>query len=191
MDMELTRRDLFKKAGILGAALALSGCGNRAEQRLVPFLKPPEEQVAGVFTYYAKQTVHRVPRGLRPPRQDHGRPGAQARGQPATPAQPGSPVRPRPGRPPGPVQPRPDPEPPSQGRRAPGRVGHDELGPGRHPADRGDQAGGIGRQAGGFPGRAGARPPLQAGLAPLAGGRATVGGQTVADHIWCGRQRAG
>ena len=53
MDMELTRRDLFKKAGILGAALALSGCGNRAEQRLVPFLKPPEEQVAGVFTYYA------------------------------------------------------------------------------------------------------------------------------------------
>lgn len=54
MFTELTRREFFKKAGILGTALALSGCGgNRAEQRLVPFLKPPEEQVAGVFTSYA------------------------------------------------------------------------------------------------------------------------------------------
>jgi len=51
---ELTRREFFKKAGILGTALALSGCGgNRAEQRLVPFLTPPEEEVAGVFTSYA------------------------------------------------------------------------------------------------------------------------------------------
>lgn len=51
---QLTRREFFKKAGILGTALALSGCGgNRAEQRLVPFLRPPEEEVAGVFTSYA------------------------------------------------------------------------------------------------------------------------------------------
>lgn len=51
---QLTRREFFKKAGILSTALALSGCGgNRAEQRLVPFLRPPEEEVAGVFTSYA------------------------------------------------------------------------------------------------------------------------------------------
>ncbi|GAB4245631.1 MAG: hypothetical protein Kow00122_02390 [Thermoleophilia bacterium] len=54
MFTEFTRREFFKKAGILGTALALSGCGgNRAEERLVPFLKPPEEEVAGVFTSYA------------------------------------------------------------------------------------------------------------------------------------------
>ncbi|MCZ7664999.1 MAG: molybdopterin-dependent oxidoreductase [Thermoleophilia bacterium] len=54
MFTEFTRREFFKKAGILGTALALSGCGgNRAEERLVPFLKAPEEQVAGVFTNYA------------------------------------------------------------------------------------------------------------------------------------------
>jgi len=51
---EFTRRDFFKKAGVLSAALALSGCGgNRAEERLVPFLRSPEEEVAGVFTDYA------------------------------------------------------------------------------------------------------------------------------------------
>ncbi len=54
MFTEFTRRDFFKKAGVLSAALALSGCGgNRAEERLVPFLRAPEEEVAGVFTDYA------------------------------------------------------------------------------------------------------------------------------------------
>ncbi len=54
MFSEITRRELFKKAGVLGAALALSGCGgDRAEERLVPFLDSPEDQVAGVFTYFA------------------------------------------------------------------------------------------------------------------------------------------
>jgi anaerobic selenocysteine-containing dehydrogenase len=51
---EFTRREFFKKAGILGTALALSGCGgSRAEHILVPFLNSPEEEVAGVFSYYA------------------------------------------------------------------------------------------------------------------------------------------
>jgi anaerobic selenocysteine-containing dehydrogenase len=51
---EFSRRDFFKKAGVLSAALALSGCGGeRAEERLVPFLRSPEEEVAGVFTDYA------------------------------------------------------------------------------------------------------------------------------------------
>ncbi|MHB9149294.1 MAG: molybdopterin dinucleotide binding domain-containing protein [Thermoleophilia bacterium] len=54
MFTEFSRRDFFKKAGVLSAALALSGCGgNRAEERLVPFLRSPEEEVAGVFTDYA------------------------------------------------------------------------------------------------------------------------------------------
>jgi len=51
---EMSRRDFFKKAGVLSAALALSGCGgDRAEERLVPFLRSPEEELAGVFTQYA------------------------------------------------------------------------------------------------------------------------------------------
>ena len=54
MFTEFSRRDFFKKAGVLSAALALSGCGgSRAEERLVPFLRSPEEEVAGVFTDYA------------------------------------------------------------------------------------------------------------------------------------------
>jgi anaerobic selenocysteine-containing dehydrogenase len=51
---EFTRREFFKKAGVLGTALALSGCGgSRAEHILVPFLNSPEEEVAGVFSLYA------------------------------------------------------------------------------------------------------------------------------------------
>ncbi len=54
MFTEMSRRDFFKKAGVLSAALALSGCGgDRAEERLVPFLRSPEEELAGVFTHYA------------------------------------------------------------------------------------------------------------------------------------------
>jgi len=54
MFTEFTRRDFFKKTGVLATSLALSGCGGRrTEERLVPFLQMPEEQVAGVFTDYA------------------------------------------------------------------------------------------------------------------------------------------
>ena len=63
MFSDLTRRDFFKKAGVLASALALSGCGSeRAEERLVPFLNAPEEQVAGDFTYYAS-TCQECPAG--------------------------------------------------------------------------------------------------------------------------------
>jgi anaerobic selenocysteine-containing dehydrogenase len=54
MFAELTRRDFLKKTGILTTALALSGCGGRrTEERLVPYLRTPENQLAGVFTEYA------------------------------------------------------------------------------------------------------------------------------------------
>jgi anaerobic selenocysteine-containing dehydrogenase len=54
MFAELTRRDFLKKTGILTTALALSGCGGRrTEERLIPYLRTPENQVAGVFTEYA------------------------------------------------------------------------------------------------------------------------------------------
>lgn len=52
---KFTRREFLKKSGLLAAAgtLALSGCGGRGnEERLVPFLRTPEEQVAGTFTYF-------------------------------------------------------------------------------------------------------------------------------------------
>src|SRR5665648_18769 len=51
---KFTRREFLKKSGLLATAgtLALSGCGGRGnEERLVPFLRTPEEQVAGTFTY--------------------------------------------------------------------------------------------------------------------------------------------
>ena len=52
---KFTRREFLKKSGLLATAgtLALSGCGGRGnEERLVPFLRTPEEQVAGTFTYF-------------------------------------------------------------------------------------------------------------------------------------------
>lgn len=63
MFAELTRRDFLKKTGILGTALALSGCGGRrAEERLIPYLRTPEEQLAGNFTEYAS-TCQECPAG--------------------------------------------------------------------------------------------------------------------------------
>ena len=55
------RRDFLKLAGI-GAAGAISGCGHRPAEKLIPYLIAPEDILPGVPYWYAS-TCRECPAG--------------------------------------------------------------------------------------------------------------------------------